>query len=325
MQAAQSASTRRLYRTDAVVLRRHDIGEADRVLTLYSPRLGKLRAVAKGARRSKSRLGGHVELFTHVNVLVARGRNLDIITQAETVRPFPHIRDDLWKAAYGCYVVELVDRFTEEQLENQPVFELLLEALGYLDTCVAQESPVPPAGRLAEQAGTAGYTLGGTVPPSGRNATGSAPPAGVVRETGAVWGPNGRDEIELSMRTFEVRLLGHLGYTPELYHCLQCGQRLAPVPNYFSAAQGGVLCAVCGEGQRGAGVHGLSVNAVKALRLMGEGPFEVFQRLRLPHDVSQEVEAALRAQIGYILERRLRASEALDRMKSDRARERRAS
>jgi hypothetical protein len=88
-------------------LRRQDFGEADRVVTLYSPRLGKFRAIAKGVRRPKSRLGGNVELFTHVNVLVAQGRNLDVITQAEAVRTYRHLRDDLWKAAYACYAAEL--------------------------------------------------------------------------------------------------------------------------------------------------------------------------------------------------------------------------
>ncbi|HEX2324037.1 MAG TPA: DNA repair protein RecO, partial [Chloroflexota bacterium] len=87
----------RVYRTEGVVLRRQDFGEADRIISLYSPQHGKIRAIAKGVRRPRSRLGGHVELFTHVTVLVAQGRNLDLITQAEAVRPYRAIRDDLWK------------------------------------------------------------------------------------------------------------------------------------------------------------------------------------------------------------------------------------
>jgi DNA repair protein RecO (recombination protein O) len=123
------------------VLRRQDFGEADRVLTLYSPTLGKVRAIAKGVRRPKSRLGGNVELFTHVNVLVAQGRNLDIVTQAQAVLPFHGIRDDLWKAAYASYAAELVDRFTEERLENRAIFELLLEVLTHLDGIPVMAQP----------------------------------------------------------------------------------------------------------------------------------------------------------------------------------------
>src|SRR6478735_605163 len=83
----------RVYRTEGIVLRRQDFGEADRIITLYSPTHGKIRAIGKGVRRTKSRVGGHVELFTHVNVLVAQGRNLDIITQAEARGTFAAIRD----------------------------------------------------------------------------------------------------------------------------------------------------------------------------------------------------------------------------------------
>jgi DNA repair protein RecO (recombination protein O) len=281
-------TSQRLYRTDAVVLRRHDLGEADRVLTLYSPRVGKFRAVAKGVRRPKSRLGGHVELFTHVNVLVAQGRNLDIVTQAETVRPYPRIRDDLWKAAYACYAAELVDRFTEERLDNPAVFDLLLELLAYLDTLQVE----PEGGAVRE----------------------AREPVGASAAAGAV---------ELAARNFELRLLGHLGYAPELFHCVQCARRLVPSQNRFSAADGGVLCADCGEDHPGA--RAVSVTAIKAMRLMGQEPFGVFQRLRLAPDVALEVEGALRAHINYLLERQLRTSEFIDRMRADHKRERRAS
>ena len=75
----------RLYRTEAIVLRRADLGEADRLLTIFTPERGKLRVVAKGARKVGSRKGGHVELFTRSNLLIAKARELDIVSQAETV------------------------------------------------------------------------------------------------------------------------------------------------------------------------------------------------------------------------------------------------
>ncbi|MGH2469188.1 MAG: DNA repair protein RecO, partial [Chloroflexota bacterium] len=77
-----------LYATEAVVLERRDFGEADRLLTLYTPVRGKVRAIAKGSRRTTSRLAGHVELFTHTRVLLASGRNLDIVTQCELLRGY---------------------------------------------------------------------------------------------------------------------------------------------------------------------------------------------------------------------------------------------
>ena len=122
----------RLYRTDAIILRRQDFGEADRILTLYTPGLGKSRVLAKGVRKPTSRKAGHVELFTHSRLLVAKGKNLDIVTQAETINPFVALRGDLERASCAYYVAELVDRFTEEGEENSRLFGSLLNALLWL-------------------------------------------------------------------------------------------------------------------------------------------------------------------------------------------------
>lgn len=125
-------SRERLYRTEAVVLKRTDFGEADRLLTLYTPGLGKLRAIAKGIRRPTSRKSGHLELFSHSQLLIARGRNLDIITQAETITTFKPLRHDLMRLTYAYYVAELVDRFAKEGVDNRPLYDLLLATIARL-------------------------------------------------------------------------------------------------------------------------------------------------------------------------------------------------
>jgi len=118
-----------LVRTEAVVLRRHDLGEADRIVTLYTASGGKLRAVAKGVRRPTSRLGGHLELFTRCQVMLARGRNLDIITQVETVDPHLGIRENLWRASLAYYAAEIIDRLTEDRSDSPGLYDLLTQAL----------------------------------------------------------------------------------------------------------------------------------------------------------------------------------------------------
>lgn len=123
----------RLYKTEAIVLRRRDLGEADKVLVLYTPYLGKLSAVAKGVRRPTSKLGGHVELLTHSMMMLARGRNLDIVTQSQILHSFPGLRSNLERTSYAFCAAELVQRFTEEHIENQPLFRLLLNLLLYLE------------------------------------------------------------------------------------------------------------------------------------------------------------------------------------------------
>ena len=90
-----NSARERLYRVEAIVLKRKDIGEADRLLTCFTRERGKLTLVGKGIRKTASRKAGHLELFAHTKLLVARGRTWDIITQAETVNIFLPLRENL--------------------------------------------------------------------------------------------------------------------------------------------------------------------------------------------------------------------------------------
>ena len=127
----------RVYKTQAIVLRQRKLGEADKIVTLYSAHHGKIDAVAKGVRRTKSRLAGHLEPLTLGSYLLAEGRELDIVTQAETVDAFAALRTDLERLSRGLYCAELVDRLTPERSEGGPVFRLLQEALRLLDSHTA--------------------------------------------------------------------------------------------------------------------------------------------------------------------------------------------
>ncbi len=119
----------RNYQTEAIVIKKIKLGEADRILTLYTPHLGKIRAVARGVRRPRSKLAGHLELLTHSLVSLARGRNLDTITGSQTINSFLPLKSDLQLTSYGLYATELVDQFTAEHIENYPLFQLLLKTL----------------------------------------------------------------------------------------------------------------------------------------------------------------------------------------------------
>jgi DNA repair protein RecO (recombination protein O) len=117
-------------RVESVVLRHSDWGEADRLLTIFSREQGKLRCLAKGARKLLSRKAGHLEPFTRVALLLARGSDLWIVTQAETVDAYLPIKEDLVRTGTAAYVVEVVDRFTyEEGEENRTLYALLVETL----------------------------------------------------------------------------------------------------------------------------------------------------------------------------------------------------
>jgi DNA repair protein RecO (recombination protein O) len=120
----------RVYRTEAVILRHSDLGEADRLLTAYSAEHGKLRLIAKGVRRPNSRKAGHVEPLTRSRLLVARGRELDVITQAEAIELYPSLREDLLRLGHAVYVAELMDRFSMDEGEgHRSLFRLLTNTL----------------------------------------------------------------------------------------------------------------------------------------------------------------------------------------------------
>src|SRR5512137_2502834 len=101
----------RSFRVEAVVLRHSDWGEADRLLTLYTRERGKVRALAKGARRIRSRKAGHLEPFTRVTLQLAKGRDLLIVSQADTLDAYLPLGANLVKTGLASYIVELLDRF----------------------------------------------------------------------------------------------------------------------------------------------------------------------------------------------------------------------
>jgi len=237
----------RSFRLEAVVLRHADWGEADRLLTLYTRERGKVRAIAKGARKIKSRKAGHLEPFTRVNLQLARGRDLLIVTQADTINAYQPLREDLVKTGYASYLIELLDCFTyEEESENYSIFCLLTETFS----------------RIASEADP--------------------------------W---------LAIRYYEVRLLDHLGFRPQLFECANCREEIQAVDQFFSAAQGGVLCPRCGVSL--SGVWEVSVEALKYLRHFQRSSYANAQRARPSPQVRNEVEMLMQRYFTYLLEREL--------------------
>lgn len=129
----------RLYKTEAIVLKHSYVGEADAVLSIYTPDVGKLRAVARGAKRSKSRLAGHLEPLNYCSIMLARGRNLDIISGCDTIETFMPLKANLWLMSCGLYAAELTDRLGIEGAANRRLFHLLLNTLRSLANGVHPE------------------------------------------------------------------------------------------------------------------------------------------------------------------------------------------
>jgi DNA repair protein RecO (recombination protein O) len=122
-----------LYKEQGIVLRAVKLGEADKIVTILTQGSGKVRTVAKGIRRTQSKFGARLEPFTHVSLLMYRGRNLDTVTQAEIISPFLHVRSEFDLIAAGETMLEAVDRVAEEHERNVPLFLLLVKGLRALD------------------------------------------------------------------------------------------------------------------------------------------------------------------------------------------------
>lgn len=126
----------RLYRVAAITLRHHNFAETDRLVTLFSRERGKVRGIAKGVRRPKSRLAAGLQPFTYARLQLAVGSNLDVITQCEVVEPFAALREDLARMAWGSYLMELLDSAVPEHEASPRIFNLTLHTLRAL-----RESP----------------------------------------------------------------------------------------------------------------------------------------------------------------------------------------
>jgi DNA repair protein RecO (recombination protein O) len=122
----------RTYQTEAIIIKKTKLREADVIFTLYTPQLGKIQAFAKSVRKTKSKMAGHLELLTCSQVSLARGRNLDTIIGSQTIESFLPLKSDLWLTSCGLYIIELVSQFTADHIENTALFQLLKMTLEQL-------------------------------------------------------------------------------------------------------------------------------------------------------------------------------------------------
>ena len=174
----------RTYRCEALTLKNTPLGESDLLVTLYTREHGKLRAVAKGARKSASKLVGHLEPLTVVRLSMAQGRSLDIVTQAQVLDSFPALKSNLTAITEGLYVAELTDGFGPEANANFELYQLAIDVLQVLASdkrsemtlryfgCCRSYTSVSSAGRSWSRTNTASaqiwaeYCVCSAVPPT---------------------------------------------------------------------------------------------------------------------------------------------------------------
>jgi DNA repair protein RecO (recombination protein O) len=176
------------YRDDGVVLRTQKLGEADRIITILGRTTGRIRAVAKGVRRTKSRFGARLEPFTHVDLMLHPGRSLDVITQAEVIRPYGEpLTGDYPRYTAGVAMLETAERFTP--VEKEPALRQLLLLIGGLRTLseAGHDPRLVLDAFLLRSLAVAGYAPALAecarcgAPPGGQPRPGSITPGGAAR------------------------------------------------------------------------------------------------------------------------------------------------
>jgi DNA repair protein RecO (recombination protein O) len=128
----------RVFKTDAFVLRRVDIGEADKLLTVFSKDFGKIKVMAKGVRKLSSKRSPSIELFNLVTLVVHKGKTFDILAETQTISTFEEIRKDLHSIALAYYICELIEGLCPEGQQNVRIFALLKETFKELDNGITK-------------------------------------------------------------------------------------------------------------------------------------------------------------------------------------------
>jgi DNA repair protein RecO (recombination protein O) len=297
------------YSTEAIVLKRTDLGEADRILTLFTPGKGKIRAVAKGTRRPISKMGGHLDLLCRSQLQLALGRNLDIVTQAEGRENFLHLRNDLWHMTCGFYLAELVDRFVEDSTQHYDIYALLLETLRYMDA---------DANALQQLVGRDVIKDASIEANEGADANKDTHQDVINQEAinqdainRVPTGQQQEGQTRLLLRYFELRLLMAVGYEPVLQNCASCASEIRPEENGFRASLGGVLCPQCSRLWE----RRLSLDALKALRYMQRVKWSEAARMRPDARLHSELEAVMYDLLRFHLERDLKSWDFLEMMR----------
>lgn len=123
----------RLYKVEAIILKRKNIGETDRMLVIFTKEYGKMNVLAKGIRKITSKRGSHVEVFTHVTMVLHRARTWDLVSEVTTVENFSRLRSFLPRVSVAYYICELLDRLLPEKQEHRDISDLTIRTLQTLD------------------------------------------------------------------------------------------------------------------------------------------------------------------------------------------------
>jgi len=246
-----------LYKTPAIILRSTPYGESDQIVTLYTLDFGKIKGIAKGAKRSQKRFANTLEICSYIQVTFFEKETQDLVRldHGDLIRPFASLREDITKLAWASYFIELVNELTAERIKNKALFRLLVFFLNLIDQGMLEEK---------------------------------------------------------IQRIFEVRLLSHLGYQPQLDHCTRCQKRHPGEKFFFGIREGGVLCPSCAANLPG--LVPISLGTIKTLQLAQSLPLEKVERISFSVQSLKETQAVLSIFLQQYLGKELKSKKFLEQV-----------
>jgi DNA repair protein RecO (recombination protein O) len=222
------------YNLKAIILTRKSFREDDCLVTLYSQEKGRINLIARGAKKIKSKLAGHIELFNLINVMAIKGKHYDYAGSAISENCFGNIKNDLEKVSAAGAVIKEILKIVKENEPQKNIFDLLKDFLETLD----HEKDL-------------NFNHG------------------------------------LLVSLFALKFLTELGYQPELYHCVLCGNKITPAGNKFSSQKGGLVCKNCQMDDKD--VLSISEEEIKILRFALENSFKKIMRLKIDDELEGKI------------------------------------
>ena len=273
------------YKTEGIIIRRNNFLESSLILDIYTKDYGKVEAVARSARKAKGKLKGHLELFLWTEFILANGKNIDTITSSLTVESFSNLRNNL-QLSYGAYyILELVDKMTVEEHQDERIFELLKRALLFLEMN-AEISPAP-------------FVKGGEQCPS--------------------------NLLNCLILLFQINLLNLTGFSPELNKCVLCGKPIKSDKNYFSFSMGGVVGSECvGKDADSISINNNAIKLLRLFQFKGgdgeeyrkylDKYFEIIKKLKVDHKLVLDSVFLMNGFVEFNIERKVKGVDFLREM-----------
>lgn len=240
------------YLVDAIVLKSIRARDADRVITIYTKQAGKKRVMAHGADKPTSKKRGAVQPFSYSKLMLRRGKDIDSVSQGESIEIFPEFRQSLEGLAAANYLAELVDAFTPEEDPDTAVYNLLLGTLRVMK----------------------------------------------------------KNDYQILIWAFELRLLALAGYRPDLDECICCSKTVQGEKVCFLPEHGGVSCWHCKEPELNS--LSMSCGALESMKALIRWDIARLHQLKVSSEIGKEIGQVIRCFTEYHLDKRIKSLKFID-------------